>query len=163
MTDYPRSHSGNAALKACPRCGFEPPEPGNDDLPDAALYRPWHVRNHAAVHADVESLAEETHEWLLALFVDGELNLLAVDTVGRGSVGGCRIDFGRIYCSGKALGASAFLLVHNHPSGDPTPSPDDLRATKWLRRMSAELDLPLLDHLVVAKGGMRSIGGLGGD
>lgn len=158
MTDYRDTIIGNTALKACPQCGYLLPKPSNDDLSAAALYRPWHVRNQAAVLAYVESLADETHEWLLALFVDAQLHLIAVDTVGRGSVGGCQINFGRIYCQGRALGAAAFLLVHNHPSGDPTPSPDDLRATKWLRRISTELDLPLLDHLVVARGGMRSVG-----
>ena len=78
MTDFDRYFDGTAALKLCPRCGFELPQPGNDDLPPAALYHPWHVRDRAALITYVESLSAETHEWLLALYVDVELNLLGV-------------------------------------------------------------------------------------
>ena len=107
--------------------------------------------------AYVNTLADETREWLLALYVDCELNLLAVETVGQGNIAGCSIRPGLIHLKGHTHGAAGFLLVHNHPSGDPTPSPQDIRATHWLRRLFADLDMPLLDHLIVAKGGTRSV------
>lgn len=141
----------------CKRCGYLLGTSVEADLPPTALYHPWNVRNRAAVKAYVETLAEETNEWLLALYVGDELNLLSVHTVGKGSVSGCEINFGNIYLHGRAHGASGFILVHNHPSGDSTPSPQDVRATNWLARISTELNMPLLDHLVVARDGIRSI------
>lgn len=140
----------------CPGCGFQR-APSAATLPPVALYHPWHVRDRASVEAYVATLAEASFEWLLALYVDEALNLLSVHAVGKGDVGGCEINLGRIYLFGKAVGAAAYLLVHNHPSGDPTPSPTDVRATMRLARLSAELDMPLLDHFIVASGGVRLI------
>ena len=157
MTDYDRYFDGAAALKLCPRCGFELPLPGNDYLPPAALYHPWHIRDRAALLEYVSSLSEETHEWLLALYVDDALNLLGVDTVGRGGVGDCRVDFGLIYCRARSVGAAGFFLAHNHPSGDPTPSRADIQVTNRLRRLSAEMDLSLIEHVVIAESGVQSI------
>ena len=140
----------------CPQCGYS--EPSNDDIPGATLYRPWHVRGRTAVKAYVESLGSETREWLLALYVDKELQLLAVDTVSRGDVSSCRVNFRQIIRRGHALNAAGFILVHNHPSGDPTPSKDDIRTTIRLRRVSEEVELPLLDHLIIAGDQMKSVG-----
>jgi DNA repair protein RadC len=53
--------------------------------------------------------------------------------------------------------AKSILLVHNHPSGDPTPSEDDLVLTKRLEEAGSILGIHLLDHIVVARGGESSI------
>ena len=50
-------------------------------------------------------------------------------------------------------GTTALLVVHNHPSGDPTPSPDDARLTLRLAHAADVLDMPLLDHLIVGDAG----------
>lgn len=149
--------SGKApARQQCPRCGYD--YASNDDLPPSALYRPWHVRGRREVKAYVETLGAETHEWLLALFVDEELNLLAVDTIAKGDVSSCAVPFARILCRGHALKASAFILVHNHPSGDTTPSQSDTEMTVRLSRASRELDMPLLGHFIIAGDQMVDVG-----
>jgi len=140
----------------CPQCGFIA---SNDDLPENVFFRPWLVRGRAQVRAYIESLGREAHEWLLALFVDKGLQLLAVDTVGHGDVSGVHVNFARILCRGHALNAAGFILVHNHPSGDPRPSRPDILVTDRLRHVSAELELPLLDHLVIAGNEIMSVGG----
>ena len=58
---------------------------------------------------------------------------------------------------GPALreGAAALILVHNHPSGDPTPSREDLRLTRELTEAARLLDLRLHDHLIVGNGSER--------
>ena len=48
--------------------------------------------------------------------------------------------------------AAAIILVHNHPSGDPTPSPDDLALTKAVREAGHLLDIEVLDHLIIGQG-----------
>ena len=50
-------------------------------------------------------------------------------------------------------GATALLVVHNHPSGDPAPSPDDARLTLRLAQAANVLDMSLVDHLIVGDGG----------
>jgi DNA repair protein RadC len=54
-------------------------------------------------------------------------------------------------------GGSAFVLVHNHPSGDPTPSTEDLRFTRELAAAAEVVGVPLLDHVIVARGGYVSL------
>ena len=130
----------------CQTCGHILEE----SLEPERLFHPWHIRDQEAVRAYVESLGTETHEWLLTLYVDTRLNLLAVDTVARGDVSSCPIPFWHIFQRGHALGAHAFLLVHNHPSGLARASSEDIRVTKKLQWLSRELDLPLLDHLIIA-------------
>ena len=141
----------------CPQCGYT--APSNDDAAPDVFFRPWHVRGRGAVKSYVATLGAEAREWLLALYVDKDLQLLAVDTIGRGDVSGVHVNFGRILCRGHALNAAGFILVHNHPSGDPRPSKTDITTTARLAHASRELDMPLLDHLVIAGKEMMSVGG----
>lgn len=152
-----RNESFTVERVFCLSCGCQQEPKAEMALPPVALYHPWHVRDRAAVKAYVESLKDEAVEWLLALYVDESLNLLSVHAVGKGDVGSCAINLGKLYLFGKSIGAAAYLLVHNHPSGDPTPSATDVRVTQRLARLSAELDMPLLDHFIVARGGMLTV------
>ncbi len=115
-------------------------------------------RGHGAVRAYVDSLGEEAHEWLLALFVDDNLQLLAVDTLARGDVGGVLVPIQRIIVHACQLKAAAFLLVHNHPSGICEASSADLSATRKLVRLGDDMGIPMLEHLIVTKDGMKSVG-----
>jgi DNA repair protein RadC len=126
--------------------------------PDA-FFRPWHVlHGRAAVKAYVASLGYEAQEWLLALYVDARMQLLAVDTVACGNEYSCDVPFWRLISRAKALEAAGFILVHNHPSGDPRPSQSDIRITRRLAHVSHELDVPLLDHLIIAGDQLREVG-----
>jgi DNA repair protein RadC len=92
------------------------------------------------------------HECLLVLYVDAQLRLIRIQRLCEGNFHEAPIDFRRVIACGISVGASGFLLVHNHPSGIPTPSRDDVLITRRLRHLAAELDLHLLDHLIVARG-----------
>lgn len=130
----------------------------NETVRPIIPFRPWVVRNRAEVLDYVSSLSSETHEWLLALYVDVALNLLSVETVERGSVSGIDLDFGLILCRGRSLAAAGFILVHNHPSGELRASAADIVVTQRLRRASLDVDLPLLDHFIVAGGDIAGVG-----
>lgn len=147
---------GNVTQWTCPQCGYT--EPSNTQVLSEAFFRPWHVRGKGAVKAYVETLGQEAREWLLALYVDSHLQLLAVEAVARGDIGSCPIPLNRILVRAFQLKAAAYILVHNHPSGDPCPSETDLRATVWVARLSADLEVPLLDHLIIAGDDMYSCG-----
>jgi DNA repair protein RadC len=62
-----------------------------------------------------------------------------------------------IFTQAVRKNAAALILVHNHPSGDPTPSPDDLALTKVVREAGRLLDIEVLDHLVISQGRFASM------
>lgn len=110
------------------------------------------------MHNYVCSLSAETHEWLLALYLDAGMNLLAVETVAQGSVSHVDVDIRRILTRGLQLGAAGFVLVHNHPSGRPEPSQADYNITNRLFRTGDDMGCNLLDHFIVAGDELVSVG-----
>ncbi len=102
-------------------------------------------------------LAHLDHEEVWVLCLDGRSALLCARQVGRGGVHGCALLARDVLVPVVRESASAFVLVHNHPSGDPTPSREDLEMTRALTAAADALCVPLLDHVVVARGGHRSM------
>lgn len=112
--------------------------------------------------ADVASWASARltgldHEelWLLAL--DGRSRLRAVRCVARGGLHGMGVRPADPLRLALRAAASGFVLVHNHPSGDPAPSPEDVEFTRRIARAAAVVGMPLLDHVVVARDGFSSV------
>jgi len=85
--------------------------------------------------------------WLLAL--DGRSRLRAARCVARGGLHGMGVRTADPLRVALRAGASGFVLVHNHPSGDPTPSPEDVTFTARVAAGAAACGVPLLDHVVV--------------
>ena len=75
--------------------------------------------------------------------------VLRVATVYQGNVSSSLVRVGELFRDAVRLNASGVILVHNHPSGDPTPSPDDLHLTAEALAAGRLLDIDLLDHLVI--------------
>lgn len=119
---------------------------------------PWTVRNRTELHQIVKDLGEETHEWLLVLYVTEDLRLISAETVGQGGIATVEVPVGRIIHRGLVLGASAFFLAHNHPSGDPTPSLADIKTTARIVDTAEAMGLPLLQHVVVAGNEIKTVG-----
>jgi DNA repair protein RadC len=93
--------------------------------------------------------------WLLAL--DGRSRLRASRCVARGGLHGMGIRVADPLRLALRAAASGFVLVHNHPSGDPTPSAEDVAFTRRVAAAGAVVGLPLLDHVVVAREGFTSV------
>jgi DNA repair protein RadC len=102
-------------------------------------------------------LGSLNRERLIAIYVDAKHRLLRIEPISEGSLARTPLEIGRIIHRALDLGAAGFLLVHNHPSGDPTPSASDIQATERLRRIAADLDILLIDHLVIAGGEVRIV------
>lgn len=102
-------------------------------------------------------LAWLDHEevWLLSL--DGANGLKAARRVAQGGMHGCALTTRDVLGPALRDAASAILLVHNHPSGDPRPSTEDLGMTRALARACEVVGVPLLDHVIVARGGASSL------
>lgn len=97
------------------------------------------------------------HEEVWVLCLDGRSGLLGARQVARGGVHGCALLPRDVLIPIVREAASAFVLVHNHPSGDPTPSQEDREMTRALAAAAETLSIPLLDHVIVAQGGYRSM------
>ena len=97
------------------------------------------------------------HEKVLALYVDGQGRLMRIECIGEGSTDTAAIDRRALIGGALSIGASAFVLVHNHPSGNQWPSRQDINLSNDLARVARDLDLTMLDHLVVSHGKMRPI------
>ena len=93
--------------------------------------------------------------WLLAL--DGRSHLRAVRCVAKGGLHGLGVRPADPLRLALRAAASGFVLVHNHPSGDPTPSVEDVTFTRRLAAAAAVVGMPLLDHVVVAREGFASV------
>ncbi len=102
-------------------------------------------------------LAALAHEELWMLAVDGQNALRAARRVAQGGLHGLHVAARDPLRLALREAASAFILVHNHPSGDPTPSKEDVEFTERVARAADVVGTPLLDHVIVARGGYTSM------
>ena len=101
------------------------------------------------LQAEIELLAQEE---LRLLVLDTKHHLLAAPTLYRGSVNSAPARVAEIYREAVRRNASAIAVAHNHPSGDPTPSRDDVALTAALVETGALMEIELLDHVVFGHG-----------
>ena len=102
------------------------------------------------------------HEELRVLLLNTKNVVLAVQPLYRGNLAGSSVRVGEVFRDAVRRQAAAIVVVHNHPSGDPAPSADDLRITAELAEAGRLLDIELLDHVVVAAEGWVSLRAMGG-
>jgi DNA repair protein RadC len=106
-------------------------------------------------------LATLDHEEVWVLSLDGRNGIKGVRRVAQGGVHGCALTAREILRPALVAAATALVLVHNHPSGDPTPSEYDVHMTRAVAAAADVVGLSLLDHVVVARDGARSLAALG--
>ena len=95
---------------------------------------------------------EPEREQLVTLLLDVRQRPRGTFRVAMGSVDGCVVDPREVFAPALRMRASGLLIAHNHPSGDPTPSVDDLALTERLVQIGELVGMPLVDHLVVGTG-----------
>jgi len=93
----------------------------------------------------------------LILAIDIRNVVLEEIEVARGSLTAVEVHPREVFRPLIRCGAAGAIAVHNHPSGDPTPSPEDLALTRRLREVGDLVGIPLVDHVVVAERGCRSM------
>ena len=98
------------------------------------------------------ALARERVEQFRILFLDDRGMLKADEVQATGTVNHTPVYPREVVRRALELGAAALVLVHNHPSGDPTPSSDDITMTEQIREAAAALSIVLRDHLIVGNG-----------
>jgi DNA repair protein RadC len=103
--------------------------------------------------------AEE--ERVAVLHLGPDRQVIGLTREGAGGRGDVELPVGAIVASALRLGAAAIIVAHNHPSGDPSPSAEDVAATRMLAEAASAVGVRLVDHLVVAGEELRSFAGLG--
>ena len=107
------------------------------------------------------ALANEPREQFRVLFLDNKNQLIADEVMNHGTVDHAPVYPREVVRRALELSASAIILAHNHPSGDPTPSQADIDMTRQVAEASRTLRIAVHDHLVVGRDGVASFKALG--
>ena len=106
---------------------------------------------------DVVKLAESLllhkrpTERFVVLLLDAKNRVNGWTLAGKGGVSSCPVDPGEVFRAAIRSGSSGVILLHNHPSGVPTPSAEDIAITEKLCKAGRLLGVPVLDHVIVAE------------
>ncbi|MBT0664495.1 DNA repair protein RadC [Geobacter pelophilus] len=94
-------------------------------------------------------LRQETKEYFLAIHLDGKNRICCVDEVSVGSLNQSIVHPREVFKTALLSSAAAIILVHNHPTGDPTPSREDIEITRRLRETGDVIGVRVLDHIII--------------
>jgi DNA repair protein RadC len=100
----------------------------------------------------MSELRHAAREFFKALLLDSKNQVLRIATVSVGSLNESIVHPRELYREAIRHSAAAVIVVHNHPSGDPTPSAEDIEVTVRLRDAGRVVGIDLLDHLVIGDG-----------
>ena len=100
-----------------------------------------------------EHLRHADREHFVVMMLCTQNRLIGLNTVSIGTLNAALVSPREVFKAAILANAASIVVGHNHPSGDPAPSPEDLAVTDVLRRAGELLDIPVLDHVVVGDGG----------
>ncbi len=119
---------------------------------NSGCHQPYVVRAPADVYRAFAKLSECDRERFYAVHLEGQNRVCGVELVSQGTVGSSLVTPREVYKSAILANASGIILVHNHPSGVPSPSADDRSITEMLRESGRILDIPIYDHVIIGDG-----------
>lgn len=115
-----------------------------------------HSPQDAAALVQYEMSALEQEE-LRVFLLDTRNRVLDIATVYRGSLNSSQVRVGELFKAAIRRNAAAVIVAHNHPSGDPSPSAEDIALTRAIIQAGKLLDVEVLDHLVIGRGKFVSL------
>ena len=101
------------------------------------------------------SALEQEH--LRVILLNTRNHVLGIKTIYQGSLNSSQVRVGELFRPAIRENAAAIIIIHNHPSGDPSPSPDDIAITKVIIEAGKLLDIQVLDHLIIGQGRFISL------
>lgn len=122
----------------------------------------WRVRTPADLAERLlPAMGNLPREELRSVLLNTKNTVTGMVTVYAGNLAGSPVRVGEVFRDAVRRQAAALVVVHNHPSGDPAPSPEDLRITRELAEAGRLLDIELVDHLVIGHGRWVSLRAMG--
>ena len=106
-------------------------------------------------------MAHEVIERVRILFLNTKNELIANETMWEGTVDESAVHIREIMSRAVDLGATAIIVVHNHPSGDPSPSQQDIRLTRDIAEAGRHMRVTLHDHIIIGTNGHSSLRAMG--
>lgn len=106
-------------------------------------------------------MANEKNEQFRLLFLDGKNALIADEVQSQGTVNHAPVYVREVVKRTLAHGAVSIIMAHNHPTGDPTPSRDDIEMTRAVQRALGEIGVAVHDHIIIGRKGHASLRSLG--
>ncbi len=108
----------------------------------------------------MEELRHEKREVFKALLLNAKGEIMSVETISIGELTATPVHPREAFCQAVKKSAASVIFAHNHPSGDPTPSKEDLMTTKRLIECGKLLGIKVVDHVVIGEGAFQSIAGI---
>ena len=110
------------------------------------------INSAQTVYALFSFLQQETKEHFIVLHLDVKNRILCIDRVSAGTMTASLIHPREVFKTALLSSAASLLLIHNHPSGDPTPSRDDISITEKLKGAGEIMGIAVLDHVIIGDG-----------
>lgn len=120
--------------------------------PTYRIEHPLHVYNLVK-----EELSEEKREVLIVILLDTKGCVIIQETISIGTLSETLVHPREVFYPAIRHKAASLILVHNHPSGDPTPSKEDYDVTELLVKVGSMMSIPISDHLIIGKSGYTSL------
>jgi DNA repair protein RadC len=124
----------------------------NSQLYDQPTERPIISSPADAANLIMPFISNLDHEELWVILLDTRNRVLRLVKLYQGSINSSQVRISEVFREAIIENAPAIILAHDHPSGDPTPSPDDLAVTRAVVQAGKLLDVDVLDHMVIAQG-----------
>ena len=105
----------------------------------------------------IETHGQPDREQFCVLMLNAKNEIIGLNIVSTGDVSSATVTPRELLKPAILTNSSALVLGHNHPSGDPTPSPEDVRVTKAIVEAGELLDIDVLDHLIIGRGRYTSM------
>ena len=119
------------------------------------------VFEHLKVHDYLKDLdfqfRDVRREYFMALLLDGKNRIIKRVQISEGSLNQSIVHPREVFNVAVRESAAAMILLHNHPTGDPTPSPEDLEVTRRLREAGDLMGIKVLDHIIIGEGAFYSL------
>lgn len=116
------------------------------ELPPYRIEGPHEI---AKFIVDATDIGDEAQECVGVVLLDARHNINGFVIVARGRLNSCSVEPKEVFAPAMNTPCAAIVLFHNHPSGDPEPSEDDVRLTNRLNSAGRTLGIELLDHIVI--------------
>ena len=104
-----------------------------------------------------DELCSSDRERFLSLLLTAKNTLIGVETVSIGTITGCMVSAREVFKSALLANADSIIVCHNHPSGDPKPSKEDIKLTDTLVKAGNLIGIDVKDHIIVAQDGYKSV------